>query len=167
MVKKEKEEIKTEEESLVEVKEIKEIDREFSKKALRLAIENNKIKRDIRDIDIKTKEAEIELNYPNIAVEDTIRELEDLILRKKVKLENNDEIDANPSDVIYMQLRLQAEKDKLPKDIPLRQAKLKLNDMKLSLDSPDSYEKVIKDLEKKITEIERNHQPSETPGWIA
>jgi len=39
--------------------------------------------------------------------------------------------------------------------------------MKLSLDSPDSYEKVIKDLEKKITEIERNHQPSETPGWIA
>ena len=66
-----------------------------------------------------------------------------------------------------MQLRLQAEKDKLAKDIPLRQAKLKLNDMKLSLDSPDSYEKVIKDLEKKITEIERNHQPSETPGWIA
>lgn len=167
MVKKEKEEIKTEEESLVEVKEIKEIDREFSKKALRLAIENNKIKRDMRDIEIKTKEAEIESNYPNIAVEDTIRELEDLILRKKVKLENNDEIDANPSDVIYMQLRLQTEKDKLAKDIPLRQSRLKLNDMKLSLDSPDSYEKVIKDLEKKITEIERNHQPSETPDWIA
>lgn len=142
-------------------------DKEFNKKAMRLAIEQNKIKKDLRDIEIKSKEKEVEMDYPTIASKDTIKDLEGLIDRKKVRLENNQEIDAQDSDLVYMKIRLLSEKESLNKGIPLRKAKLKLDDLKLSLDSPDSFEKAIKDLEKKIIKIDRNHEASKDPSWVA
>lgn len=152
------EEVKPEEFEVKPGRVLSEEDKEFNKKALRINLEYNEIQKDVRNLEIKFLEEQIENNYPLEALKDEIKDLEDGIKRNKVKLQDGKEIDAMPSDVMYMKCKLNKSKGELKLGLPMKKAKLSLRDKLLSKEGPSSYEQVIKDLKERITMIERNHK---------
>lgn len=141
-------------------------DKEKAKKFLRINVEENKILKDMRDINIEVLKKKMDEDYYNQSLKDEIAEIKDLVKRNKIKLEDGKELDATPSEIILLKVKQYELEQYLKKEITLRQAKTVLRKKELSKETNDSYESVIKDIEENIKKIDRNHENEPNHEYI-
>jgi len=132
--------------------------KDFQIKFQRHTLENNEISKLKLEESIKTLKEELKLELPNKQMEEDIEELEDLIKRKKAKMNDNTEEEAKESDLLMMKIIVKSYKRQLKLGIPMRQKTWELKNKELSQDknANGSYDNVIKDTLKVIKQLERN-----------
>jgi len=137
-------------------------DREFQLKLQRHILEQAKSKKLANEMMVSRLKEEITLEIPKLQKEEDIAELQDLIKRKKAKLNDGKEEEAKPSDMLAMKLILKDYKKQAKLDLPMKQKRWELRDVELSQDpvAQSCHASVIKEIEKRIKQLERNEFPA-------
>jgi hypothetical protein len=135
---------------MVQIEKIQMTDEDLIEAKLRL--EFVKLQKDDSDLTLKELEDTLELGIAKKLLEDDIKLLSTDIKNKTIRDSHGKEIEATEADLLRMNLTLEKFKAQKRLDIPSRQLRLKINqlrDAKTRLDSPDNQ---IKKLEKQIRE---------------
>lgn len=111
-----------------------------------------KISLDKAEVDLMQLEKQLEEQIPLKTMEDDIARIDKAIAEKKVKDE-----DLTETDIKDMLTRKAAMEEALKRDLPMRELRLKIAQIRDSINSPNSPTKQIKVLEKQIRERSENY----------
>lgn len=124
-------------------------DDELTRKKLEL--ESIKIQVAKVESDLKQAEQQLDIRLPEKFIQDDIDRIDKAILERKIK---DDEL--TDADIEEMKIRKEALLASLEADIPMRELRLRINQMRFSLEGPDNPNRQIKTLEKQIRERAEN-----------
>lgn len=125
-----------------------------------------KINKDESDLNLKELEDTLDAGVPNMLMKDDIEKLEKDISSKEIKDPWGKDVPATEADIVRMNVILSKFKNQRDLDIPNRQLRLKINQIRQSKGRPDAPERQIKVLEKEIREKAYEHIARESPPSI-
>lgn len=118
----------------------------------KLQLEGLKISLDKAEVDLKQMETQLDNKIPLKSMQDDIARIDKAIAERKIKDE-----DLTDSDIEDMKVRKAALEDALSRDLPMRELRLKIQQLIESLNSQNSPARQIKLLEKQIRERGENY----------
>jgi len=135
---------------MVELEKIEMTDEELKEKKLQL--EHAKISKDESDLIILEMEETLDAKLGTRLLKDDIVKIKEDIAEKVIYDSYGKKIDATDADIDRMKITLDKFKRQLKLDIPGRQLRFKINQLRDAKERIDAPEKQIKKLEKEIRE---------------
>lgn len=123
-------------------------DRLKEKKIQLLSMELNK---DDSDLQLEHYLEQLDMRLPMLLAEESIAKLEKDIAEKKTK-DGETYRDATPAELLLMNLQLKNLKKQLELDMPMRDLRFKVAQIRFAQEQPDAPHKNIKKLEKEVRE---------------
>jgi len=135
---------------MVKLEKIKMTEQDLAEKKLHLA--SCKLQKDESDLMIKELESLLEAKIPTRVLEDDIQRITDDMEEKVIKDNNGNKIPATEADIERMKITINKLNEQKELDIPGRQTRFKLNQIREAKKRIDAPEKQIHKLEKEIRE---------------
>lgn len=138
-------------------------DSELIEKKLQLM--QSEIHKDKTDISLEEMEKQLTSKIPERFLDDDIKAVKEDIANKTKKNEKGDKIPATDSDLEYMNIRLQSLEKSKELDIPMRELRFAIQELRYKKNRFDAPEKQIKKLQKEIRERKETTLASRTPQY--
>lgn len=136
--------------NMVELEKVQMTDEDLKEKKLHLAY--CKIQRDESDLNLKEMEDTLDAKVASGLLDDDIKKLTEDIEEKVIYDSHGKKIDATEADLSRMKITLNKFLNQKELDLPTRQLRLKISQLRDAKERIDAPEKQIKKLEKEIRE---------------